>query len=70
VSDKIVDRIKRKQCDVFLRKDFNDLGDYDQVGRILHGLVKKGQVLEVDMGSIRERLPPRSGLCHCHQMAL
>ncbi len=35
-------RIARKRGDVFLREDFRDLGDYDQVGRALRKLVRKG----------------------------
>ena len=33
-------RIKRSKDSVFLRGDFNDIGGYDQIGRILRQLVK------------------------------
>jgi len=35
---------------VFLRADFRDLGGYDQVGRVLRGLVRKGLLLKVGYG--------------------
>ena len=37
-------RIKRSKDSVFLREDFNDIGGYDQIGRVLRQLVK-GEVL-------------------------
>lgn len=43
-------RMKRKRSDVFLRADFDDLGGYDQVGRALRGLVRKGELLRVGQG--------------------
>ncbi|MDR3569166.1 MAG: hypothetical protein P4L53_05555 [Candidatus Obscuribacterales bacterium] len=43
-------RIVRKRCDVFLRADFSDLGGYDQVGRALRQLVKKGKLLKIGQG--------------------
>jgi len=43
-------RIARKQSDVFLRADFEDLGGYDQVGRVLRDLVRKGQLLKLGYG--------------------
>ncbi|MFZ0943552.1 MAG: DUF6088 family protein [Syntrophobacteraceae bacterium] len=43
-------RIARKRGDVFLRADFRDLGGYDQVGRVLRGLVRKGRLLKVGYG--------------------
>ena len=42
----MVKRIARKRSDVFLRADFKDLGGYDQVGRVLRGLVRKGRLLK------------------------
>lgn len=42
--------IDRKRGDVFLRSDFKDLGGYDQVGRALRSLVKKGVLLKVSHG--------------------
>jgi hypothetical protein len=43
-------RIARKRGDVFLRADFRDLGGYDQVGRVLRGLVRNGRLLKVGYG--------------------
>lgn len=43
-------RIARKRGDVFLRKDFRDLGGYDQVGRALRNLVRKGELLKLGYG--------------------
>lgn len=43
-------RIARKQSDVFLRADFEDLGGYDQIGRVLRDLVRKGQLLKLGYG--------------------
>jgi hypothetical protein len=36
--------------DVFLRTDFDDMGGYDQVGRALRGMVRKGQLLKLSSG--------------------
>lgn len=35
LEDQVVYRITRKKGDIILRKDFNDLSGYDQVGRVL-----------------------------------
>jgi hypothetical protein len=43
-------RIARKRGAVFLRADFDDMGGYDQIGRALRGLVRKGQLLKVGYG--------------------
>lgn len=50
LETRILKRIDRKRGDVFLRSDFEDLGGYDQVGRILRGLVRKGRLLKVSHG--------------------
>ncbi|HYA43135.1 MAG TPA: hypothetical protein VEF34_17665 [Syntrophobacteraceae bacterium] len=50
LETRIIDRIERKSGDVFLRSDFKDLGGYDQVGRVLHGLVRKGRLLRIGQG--------------------
>lgn len=47
---RIAQRIARKRGDVFLREDFADLGGYDQVGRALRRLVRKGQLLKLGYG--------------------
>jgi hypothetical protein len=50
LEDKLLDRIGRKRGDVFLRSDFGDLGGYDQVGRALSSLVRKGALLKIGFG--------------------
>ena len=50
LETRIQKRIVRKRGDVFLRADFADLGDYDQVGRALRQLVKQGQLLKLGQG--------------------
>lgn len=47
---RLLKRIDRKRCDVFLRSDFSDLGGYDQVGRVLRLLVRKGRLLKIGQG--------------------
>ena len=67
LEDRLLKRIDRKRGDVFLRADFEDLGGYDQVGRVLRELVRKGRLVRVGQGlyararpSIDER---RAGAC-------
>ena len=50
LETRVMKRITRKRGDVFLRADFKDLGGYDQVGRVLRGLVRKGRLLKVGYG--------------------
>jgi hypothetical protein len=50
LETKLLNRIERKRGDVFLRADFSDLGGYDQVGRALKDLVRKGRLLKVSYG--------------------
>lgn len=50
LETRLMKRIDRKRGDVFLRADFRDLGGYDQVGRGLRGLVKKGKLLKIGQG--------------------
>lgn len=50
LETRVMKRIARKRGDVFLRADFRDLGGYDQVGRALRRLVRKGQLLKVGYG--------------------
>ena len=49
---RLLKRIERKRGDVFLRADFDDLGGYDQVGRVLRGLVPRGSCSKWAMASI------------------
>lgn len=50
LENRMIKRIERKRGDVFLRSDFKDLGGYDQVGRVLRSLVRKGRLLKVSHG--------------------
>jgi hypothetical protein len=48
---KILRRIARKKAaNVFLRDDFNDLGGYDQVGRVLKSLAERGKLVRIGYG--------------------
>ncbi|MEW6737361.1 MAG: DUF6088 family protein [Acidobacteriota bacterium] len=47
---KITSRIARKNCVVFVREDFEDLGGYDQVGRVLRELVRAGKIVKIGYG--------------------
>jgi hypothetical protein len=46
----LLNRIERKRGDVFLRADFEDLGGYDQVGRVLRKIVREGRLVRVGQG--------------------
>lgn len=50
LETRVLKRIARKRGDVFLRADFRDLGGYDQVGRVLRGLVRQGRLLKLGYG--------------------
>jgi hypothetical protein len=50
LETKLLKRIDRNRRDVFLRADFDDLGGYDQVGRILRQLVREGRLVKVGQG--------------------
>lgn len=50
IRNRIETRVRRSKCSVFLRADFKDIADYDQVGRILRTLVKEGSLLKIGYG--------------------
>lgn len=50
LEQKVATRISRKKSAVILREDFCDLGGYDQVGRVLRVLVKKGKIIKIGYG--------------------
>ena len=59
---RVAKRIARKKADVFLRADFKDIGDYDQVGRGLRRLVAKGKLVKIGYGLYaRTAVSPLSG---------
>jgi hypothetical protein len=55
LETRLLNRIDRKRGDVFLRADFEDLGGYDQVGRVLRKIVREGRLVRVGQG-LRHRL--------------
>ncbi len=62
LEKRIAARIARKKGNVFLRRDFGDLGGYDQVGRGLRRLVAKGQLVNIGYGLYaRAAVSPLSG---------
>jgi hypothetical protein len=50
LEEKITYRVKRSAASVFVRQDFEDIGGYDQVGRIIRQLVQKGLLMNIGYG--------------------
>ena len=50
LEERMVKRISRKRGDAFVRADFEDIGGYDQVGRVLRRMVGKGWLVRVGQG--------------------
>ena len=50
LEDRIAYRVERKRGSVFLREDFSDLADYDQIGRGLRRLVARGTLVKIGYG--------------------
>lgn len=50
LEQKIALRISKSKREVFLRKDFEDLGGYDQVGRCLKRLTDKKKLIRIGYG--------------------
>lgn len=50
LEERVAKRIASKGGDLFLRADFADMGGYDQVGRALRDLVRKGELLKLGYG--------------------
>lgn len=50
IEGRIALRIARKRSPVLLREDFDDLGGYDQIGRALLALTKKGKLIKIGYG--------------------
>lgn len=50
IQDRIQTRVKRSKRSFFLRSDFTDIADYDQVGRGLRSLVREGLLLKIGYG--------------------
>jgi hypothetical protein len=70
LEERIAQRIARSKGEVFIRKDFADLADYDQVGRCLRHLASRGQLVKIGYGlyakatmaPISKRPVPRRGI--------
>ncbi|KKN43709.1 hypothetical protein LCGC14_0700500 [marine sediment metagenome] len=50
LESKIKYRISRSKDSVFILKDFDDLSGYDQIGRTLRALEKKGEIAKISRG--------------------
>lgn len=50
IQSRIQTRVKRSKRSVFLRSDFKDIADYDQVGRGLRKLVSEGLLMKIGYG--------------------
>jgi hypothetical protein len=50
IGDKIAYRIASSKGEVFMRKDFNDIADYDQVGCSLRQLLVKSKIVKIGYG--------------------
>lgn len=62
LKDKIMIRISLKKCAVFLREDFEDLGGYDQIGRILRQLAREGKIIKIGYGLYaKAKISPLTG---------
>ena len=70
VQDRIACRIARSKREVFVRKDFEDIANYNQVGRSLRLLETKGKIIKIGYGfyakaaisPLSNRIIPRKGL--------
>ena len=59
---RISNRIQRSRADVFVPRDFADLGDYDQVKRVLRKLIDEKAVTRLGYGVYaRLRMNPLTG---------
>ena len=50
LENRISTRVKRSKSSAFVRKDFADIGGYDQVGRALRQLVENGALIKLGYG--------------------
>ncbi|KAA6230386.1 DUF6088 family protein [Chlorobium phaeovibrioides] len=50
IEYRVMARIARKKSAVFVRDDFSDISDYDQVGRALRNLTKDGRLIRLGYG--------------------
>ncbi len=59
IQSRIETRVKRSKRSVFMRSDFKDIADYDQVGRCLRQLVREGLLLKISYGLYARARPNR-----------
>lgn len=57
VKDKVIAKIKRSPSTVFLRKEFDRLGDYRQVSRALNQVAASGLLVKVGFGLYAKARP-------------
>lgn len=50
LEERVEMSIARSKANVFLRSDFEKLGDYDQVGRALRSVTRKGALVKAGYG--------------------
>ena len=50
IQNRLETRVKRSKRSVFLRSDFTDIADYDQVGRGLKNMIQAGLLLKIGYG--------------------
>ena len=50
LKSKVAEKVNRSRKDVFLRADFEKLGNYDQVGRALRQLTEDGALIKISYG--------------------
>lgn len=57
IKSRIKVRVSRSKRSVFLRSDFKDIANYDQVGRVLRQMVTAGELIKIGYGLyVRARL--------------
>ena len=59
LKSRVKTRIVRSSRQVFVRADFEKLGEYDQIGRALRNLEKEGQLIRVGYGLYAKARPNR-----------
>lgn len=50
-------KLRKSRRNVFLREDFGTLGDYDQIGRAMRGLVRDGKLMKIGYGVYAKARP-------------
>jgi len=57
VKDRVIAKIKRSTSSVFLRKEFDQLGDYRQVSRAINEVAASGMLVKVGFGLYAKARP-------------